>query len=104
MVLKFSKIFVMPDAITQEPITLLVNLRENQEGDPLFSLKTLEGEYGSARDFEASYEYNVGRWERGDISTRKEVKLWTHLIFGRQEFSQLSEAIKEAIAASGEET
>jgi len=68
-------------AITHEPVTVLVESIETREGQKFISIRTLEGEYGSARDFEASLDYTIGRWERGDISTRKEVKLWTLLSF-----------------------
>lgn len=102
MVLRYSKLFTVTGGITREPVTVLVESKETIDGDRLVSIKTLEGEYGSARDFEASMDYTIGRWERGDISTRKEVKMWTLLHFILPEASQLVEALNEAITASGE--
>ena len=102
MVLRYSKLFTVTGGITREPVTVLVESIETIDGDYLVSVKTLEGEYGSARDFEASIEYTIGRWERGDISTRKEVRLWTLLTFMLPGASQLVEAINEAIEASEE--
>ena len=100
MVLRYSKLFTVTGGITRKPVTVLVESKETIDGDQLISIKTLEGEYGSARDFEASIDYTIGRWERGDISTRKEVKLWTLLTFMLPEAIQLPDAIYEAIEAS----
>jgi len=102
MVLRYSKLFTVTGGITRKPVTVLVESKETIDGDQLISIKTLEGEYGSARDFEASIDYTIGRWERGDISTRKEVKLWTLLNFILPEASQLVETLKEAIKSSEE--
>ncbi len=102
MVLRYSKLFCVTGGITREPVTVLVESIETIDGDRLVSIKTLEGEYGSARDFEASIDYTIGRWERGDISTRKEVKMWTLLHFILPEASLLVDALNEAITASGE--
>ena len=102
MVLKYSKLFTVTDAITHEPVTVLVESIETLEGHKLVCIKTLEGEYGSARDFEASIEYTIGRWERGDISTRKEVKMWTLLSFMLPGANRLVDALKEALEVSEE--
>lgn len=102
MVLRYSKLFTMVEGKTHGPVTILVESKENMDEDPLVSIKTLQGEYGSARDFEASIDYTIERWERGDISTRKEVKMWTLLSFMLPEASRLVEALNEAITASGE--
>jgi len=102
MVLRYSKLFAMTDALTHEPVTVLVESIETLEGHKLICIKTLEGEYGSARDFEESIDYTIGRWERGDISTRKEVKMWTLLSFMLPEASRLVEALSEALALSEE--
>lgn len=100
MVLRYSKLFTVTGGITRDPVTVLVESIETIDGEYLVSIKTLEGEYGSARDFEASIDYTIGRWERGDISTRKEVKLWTLLTFILPEASLLVDALNEAITAS----
>ena len=102
MVLRYSKLFTVTGATTHEPVTVLVESIETNEGHKFVAIKTLEGEYGSARDFEASIDYTIGRWERGDISTRKEVKMWTLLSFMLPEASHLVNALNEAIAASEE--
>ena len=102
MVLRYSKLFKVTGGISREPVTVLVESKETLEGHKLVCIKTLEGEYGSARDFEASIEYTIERWERGDISTRKEVKMWTLLHFILPEASRLVDALNEAITASGE--
>lgn len=102
MVLRYSKLFTVTDEITYEPVTVLVESKENIDGNPLISIKTLQGKYGSARDFEASIDYTIERWERGDISTRKEVKMWTLLTFVPTEASRLVESLNEAITASEE--
>ena len=102
MVLRYSKLFTVTGAITHEPVTVLVESIETLEGDKLVYIRTLEGEYGSARDFEASLDYTIGRWERGDISTRKEVKMWTLLSFMLPEAHRLVDALNEALAASEE--
>lgn len=102
MVLRYSKLFMVTGGITREPVTVLVESKETRDGDHIVSIKTLEGEYGSARDFEASMDYTIGRWERGDISTRKEVKMWTLLHFLQPEASQLVDTLKEAITATEE--
>jgi len=102
MVLRYSKLFKVTDGISRGPVTVLVESIETRDGEHHVSIKTLEGEYGSARDFEASIDYTIDRWERGDISTRKEVKLWTLLTFIQPEASQLVDALNEAITASGE--
>ena len=103
MVLRYSKLFTVAGGITREPVTVLVESIETPiEGELLVCIKTLEGEYGSARDFEASMDYTIGRWERGDISTRKEVKMWTLLHFLQPEASQLVDTLKEAITATEE--
>ncbi len=102
MVLRYSKLFTVTGAISHKPVTVLVESIETNEGHKLVSIKTLEGEYGSARDFEASIDYTIGRWERGDISTRKEVKVWTFLSFVLPDASQLVDALNEALAASEE--
>lgn len=102
MVLRYSKLFTVLGGITSEPVTVLVESKETIDGDRLVSIRTLEGEYGSARDFEASMDYTIGRWERGDISTRKEVKMWTLLHFMLPEVKRLVDAICEAIEASEE--
>ena len=100
MVLRYSKLFTVTGAISHEPVTVLVESMEALDGRKIVSIKTLEGEYGSARDFEQSIEYTIGRWEHGDISGRKEVKLWTLLSFILPETSQFVDALNEAIAAS----
>lgn len=100
MVLRYSKLFTITDAITHEPVTVLVESIETLEGHKHVHIKTLEGEYGSARDFEASIDYTIERWERGDISTRKEVKMWTLLSFMPPEANWLVGALNEALAAS----
>ncbi|GAH08972.1 unnamed protein product [marine sediment metagenome] len=100
MVLRYSKLFTFTCAISHDPVTVLVESIEGLDGRKIVSIKTLEGEYGSARDFEQSIDYTIGRWERGDISTRKEVKLWTLLSFMQPETSQLVDALNEAIVAS----
>ena len=102
MVLRYSKLFTVTDAITHEPVTVLVESIETLEGRKLVYIKTLEGKYGSARDFEESLDYTIGRWERGDISTRKEVKMWTLLSFMLPEANRLVGALNEALAASEE--
>lgn len=102
MVLRYSKLFTVTDAITHEPVTVLVESIETLEGHKLVYIKTLEGKYGSARDFEESLDYTIGRWERGDISTRKEVKMWTLLSFMLPEANRLVGALNEALAASQE--
>lgn len=102
MVLKYSKIFTVTDAISHEPVTVLVESIETREGRKLIYIKALEGEYGSARDFDASIDYTIGRWERGDISTRKEVKMWTLLSFMPPEANRLVDTLNEALAASEE--
>jgi len=98
MVLRYSKLFTVTSAITHEPVTVLVESIETREGQKFISIRTLEGEYGSARDFEASLDYTIGRWERGDISTRKEVKLWTLLSFILPEAQKFVTALNEALA------
>jgi hypothetical protein len=103
MVLKFSKLFTVTDAITHEPVTVLIESIETPNGDIIISIKTLEGEYSSARDFEASMDYTIGRWERGDISTRKEVKIWALLTFMLPEASRFFDTLNEAITASEED-
>jgi len=100
MVLRYSKLFSVTDAITHDPITVLVESTDTLDGQKFVNIKTLEGEYGSARDFEQSLDYTIGRWERGDISTRKEVKLWALLSFMLPEASRLVDALNEAIVAS----
>ena len=102
MVLRYSKLFTVTGAITREPVTVLVEFIETREGQKFVSIRTLEGEYGSARDFEASIDYTIGRWERGDISTRKEVKMWTLLSFMLPEAHKFVTALNEALAASEE--
>ncbi len=102
MVLRYSKLFTVTGAISHEPVTVLVESIETLEGHKLVAIKTLQGAYGSARDFEASLDYTIGRWERGDISTRKEVKMWTLLSFMLPEASRLVDALNEALAASEE--
>ena len=102
MVLRYSKLFTVTDAITHEPVTVLVESIETLEGHKLVYIKTLEGKYGSARDFEESLDYTIGRWERGDISTRKEVKMWTLLSFMLPEANRLVGALNEALVASEE--
>ena len=100
MVLRYSKLFTVTGGITRDPVTVLVESIETREGEYLISIKTLEGEYGSARDFEASLDYTIDRWERGDTSTRKETKMWTLLHFIMPEASQVVDALNEAITAS----
>jgi len=102
MVLRYSKLFTVTGALSNEPVTVLVESIETLEGQKLVSIRTLEGEYGSARDFEASIDYTIGRWERGDISTRKEVKMWTLLSFMLPDAHKLGDAMNEALAASEE--
>ena len=102
MVLRYSKLFTVTGATTHEPVTVLVESIETLEGHKLVAIKTLEGEYGSARDFEESLDYTIGRWEPGDISTRKEIKMWTLLSFMLPEASRLVDALNEALAASEE--
>jgi len=100
MVLRYSKLFSVTDAITHEPVTVLVESIDPLDGQKFVAIKTLEGEYGSARDFEQSIDYTIGRWERGDISGRKEVKMWTLLSFMLPEASRLVDALNEAMVAS----
>ena len=100
MVLKYSKLFTLTGGITRDPVTVLVESIETIDGECLVSIKTLEGEYGSARDFEESIDYTIGRWERGDISTRKEVKMWTLLHFEPTDAGLLVDALNEAITTS----
>jgi len=97
MVLKYSKLFTMIEGLTREPVTILVEAIETIDGDNLIGIKTLQGEYGSARDFEESIDYTIGRWERGDISTRKEVKMWTLLTFMLPEANRLVDSLNEAL-------
>ena len=100
MVLRYSKLFTVTSEVTREPVTVLVESMETIDGDHLISIRTLEGEYNSARDFEASIDYTMDRWERGDISNRKEVKMWTLLHFELPEASLFVNALNEAITAS----
>jgi len=102
MVLNYSKLFAVTDAITHEPVTVLVESIKTLEGHKYVCIKTLEGEYGSARDFEASIDYTIGRWERGDISTRKEIKMWTLLSFTLGEAHKFVDALNEALTVSEE--
>jgi len=102
MVLKYSKMFTVTDAINHEPVTVLLESIETLEGHKLVCIKTLEGEYGSARDFEASIDNTISRWERGDISTRKEVKMWTLLSFMLSEANRFVDALNEALEVSEE--
>ena len=100
MGIKYSEIFTVTDALTRKPVTVLVESIETLDGDKFVCIKTLEGEYGSARDFEESIQYTISRWESGDIITREEVKMWTLLPFMLSEANRLVDALNEAIEIS----
>lgn len=55
MAVKYSKFFTVIGAITNEPVTILVELVE-AEGSKNVFIESVEGEYKSAKDFDEAYK------------------------------------------------
>lgn len=95
MTVRYSKIFTVTGAITQEPVTILVECVE-AEGIRGISIESLEGEYNSTKEF-------------GKISNRiiEEMKVSADKIYNfiplmLPDTHKLVEALNEALAASKE--
>jgi len=102
MAVKYSKIFTVTDAITSEPVTILVETLNPIGGETLVVTKTLEGKYGTREEFQEAREYAIKGWERGYTLDKGEIKLYSSITLILPDTRQLVDALNEALAASGE--
>lgn len=88
MTVRYSKIFTVTGAITNEPVTILVE-RIEAEGYQAVHIESLEGEYSSAEDFKKETDARNGN-------------IYTFLPLMLIDTRQLADALNEArVASSG---
>jgi len=89
MAVKYSKMFAVTNAITGEPVTILVEYVE-AEGFRGISIESLEGEYASTEEFSKEFK-------RAHID-----KIYNFLPLMLPDTRQLVEALNEALKESEE--
>ncbi len=93
MNVKYSKLFTITGAITNEPMTILVEYID-ADGFKCVSIASLEGEYASTEEFEKAHKLAVDKTEVG------EEKIYNFLPMMLPDTHKLMDALNEAIAAS----
>jgi len=76
MVISYSNIFTVTNAITHEPITIRVETITSPGGESLVMIDSLEGEYDTQEEFVDVREYIFKELERGIKAWESAVKGW----------------------------
>ena len=97
MAVNYVKIFTVTDAITHEPLTILVETINPIGGEPVFVIKTLEGEYETREEFKDAREYSLKGWERGYTRDKGERKLYSSITLMIPGTRHLVESLNEAL-------
>ena len=86
MTVRYSKIFTVIGAISNDPVTIIVE-RMEAEGFQAVSIESLEGEYPSAEDFKKETDARNG-------------KIYNLLPLMLSDARQLADTLNEALVAS----
>ena len=100
MTVNYSRIFKATDAITNEPLTILVETIDPIGGKPLVVIKTLEGEYDTREEFEDAREYSLKGWEKGYTRDKGERKLYSSITLMIPGTHDLVDSLNEALQTS----
>lgn len=93
MTVRYSKIFTVTGAISNEPVTIIVE-RIEAEGYQAVTIESLEGEYTSAEEFgKAAKQVLEGMNKKGD-------KIYNLLPLMLVDTRQLADTLNEALVAS----
>lgn len=93
--MSFRRVFIVTDTITLEPVTILVEAVGSQDAEAAeVAIKTLDGEYGVALDFERALSDAV------DVSRHSGGKAWSFLPMKVSSVRMLRDVLGEALEAA----
>ncbi len=97
-----SKLFKVTGGLTDEPVTILVEIVKPLGEETLVAIETLEGEYDSREEFEDALAYTVKGWEKGYARDNDKIRKWKLIYLKIPGAQKLVKVLKEALEASEE--
>ncbi len=93
--MSFRRVFTVTDTITLEPVTILVEAVGSQDPEAAeVAIKTLDGEYGAAGEFERALSDAV------DVSKHSDGKAWSFLALRLSGVRMLRDVLGEGLEAA----